>query len=132
MSFYGRSAAPEKARKMYEELKNCWCAETCAARMRGDWSKENATLGQCSITSFLVQDELGGEVLGVPLRDGGVHCFNRVDGAVFDLTSEQFGGRTLDYTDCFPQTRERHFAEDPDKLRRYELLKKLYEENKNR
>ena len=128
MGFWGEERAPESVRALYERLGNCWCAETCAARMRDDWSEENRTLGQCSITSFLVQDLMGGEVLGLPLRDGGTHCFNRVDGVTFDLTSEQFGGKKLDYSVCTVQTREEHFKQDPDKLRRYELLKKRYHE----
>ena len=128
MGFWGEENAPESVRELYSRLHNCWCAETCAARMRDSWSSGNATLGQCSITSFLVQDLMGGEVLGLPLEGGGTHCFNRVDGVEFDLTSEQFGGKTLDYSNCTVQTRERHFAEDPDKLRRYEVLKRRYHE----
>ena len=48
-----------------------WRIETCAPRLRVDWSDDNITLGQCSITAFLVQDIFGGEVYGI-LRPGGV------------------------------------------------------------
>ena len=41
---------------------------------------------------------------------------------IFDLTSEQFGDRELDYDEENEQLRETHFA-DADKLARYELLK---------
>lgn len=41
---------------LYDALSNIWCAKTCAPRMRDRWTKENMTLGQCSITAFLVQD----------------------------------------------------------------------------
>ena len=34
-----------------------WRAETCAPRLRGGWTRENKTLGQCSITAFLVQEK---------------------------------------------------------------------------
>lgn len=122
MSFYGYESAPEFARVLYAELLHCWSKETCAPRYRADWSPQNPTLGHCSITSFIVQDLMGGEVNGIPLKDGGYHCFNAADGCVFDLTSEQFGGRQLDYSDFTPQSREAHFA-DADKLARYELLK---------
>ena len=109
-------------REYYDLLSKIWCAETCAPRMRSDWSPENKTLGQCSITAFLLQDLYGGKVFGVPLGDGNYHCFNVVGDCVFDLTSEQFGDKKLNYTDCPEQFRETHFAKE-EKRQRYELLK---------
>ena len=109
-------------REYYDLLSEIWCAETCAPRMRSDWSPENKTLGQCSITAFLLQDLYGGKVFGVPLDDGNYHCFNVVGDCVFDLTSEQFGDKKLNYTDCPEQFRETHFAKE-EKRQRYELLK---------
>ncbi len=90
--------------------------------MRKDWTPGNRTLGQCSITAFLIQNIYGGKVYGVPLGDGNFHCFNDVDGCVFDLTSEQFGDTRLDYTNCPEQDRAVHFAK-AEKRERYELLK---------
>ena len=100
--------------------------------MRADWSDDNPSLGQCSITSFLVQDLLGGTVYGIPLETGGVHCYNVVDNMVFDLASEQFGDRVLNYEGNPEQCREEHFA-DQDKYERYLLLKKrLFDYQKTR
>ena len=107
----------------YDVLSEVWCAETCAPRMRDKWTKENRTLGQCSITAFLVQDIFGGKVYGIPRPDGNFHCFNAVGGCTFDLTSEQFGDEKLDYNNCPEQFREIHFAKE-EKKERYELLKK--------
>jgi len=109
-------------RRLYDLLSEVWSAATCAPRLRGEWSPRNKTLGQCSVTSFLVQDIYGGEVYGVPLVTGGYHCYNVVNGVRFDLTSEQFGGETLVYDDRYPQSREEHFA-DREKYARYVLLK---------
>ena len=126
--FYGWESADIKdergltPREYYDLLSEIWCAETCAPRMRSDWSPENKTLGQCSITAFLLQDLYGGKVFGVPLGDGNYHCFNVVGDCVFDLTSEQFGEKKLNYTDCPEQFRETHFAKE-EKRQRYELLK---------
>jgi hypothetical protein len=126
--FYGWETADVKdkngltPRDYYDLLSDVWCAETCAPRMRDDWSPENPTLGQCSITAFLLQDLYGGKVYGVPLPDGNYHCFNAVDGCTFDLTSEQFGTAALDYANCPQQFREVHFAKEEKRLR-YELLK---------
>ena len=112
----------ENPRQLYDALSHIWSIETCAPRYRPEWSKENKTLGQCSITSFLVQDIFGGEVFGVKLPDGGYHCFNVVGGKIFDITSEQFGDEKLVYTLEYPQTRESHFASE-EKKQRYELLR---------
>ena len=107
---------------LYDILSGVWCAYTCAPRMRSEWSPENRTLGQCSITAFLAQDIFGGKVYGVPRPGGSFHCYNVVDGMVFDLASEQFGDRVLNYEGNPEQSREEHFA-DQDKYERYLLLK---------
>ena len=112
----------ETPHDMYDALCHVWCAETCAPRMRKDWTKDNMTLGQCSVTAFLVQDIFGGEVLGILLPDGNYHCFNRVGNCAFDLTSEQFPEGELDYTAYREQFREEHFAKE-EKKQRYILLK---------
>ena len=49
-------------RHLYDLLSEIWSKDTCAPRMQKDWTKENMTLGQCSITAFLVQDIFGGSV----------------------------------------------------------------------
>jgi hypothetical protein len=132
-NFYGWETADVKdslgrtPRDYYDILSTLWCAETCAPRMRKHWSPENKTLGQCSITAFLVQDLFGGKVYGVKRPDGNYHCFNDVDGCVFDLTSEQFGDEKLDYTDCPEQFREIHFAKEEKRQRYEQLRKKLFD-----
>ncbi len=127
-NFYGwktadiRDTLGRTPRDYYDILSDIWCAETCAPRMRKNWSPENKTLGQCSITAFLMQDIYGGKVYGILRPDGNYHCFNDVDGCVFDLTSEQFGDEHLDYSDCPEQFREVHFAKE-EKRQRYEYLR---------
>ena len=130
--FYGWQNVTPTVLNLYNDIRKAWCAETCAPRMREDWSEDNPSLGQCSITSFLVQDLLGGTVYGIPLETGGVHCYNVVDNMVFDLASEQFGDRVLNYVGNPEQIHEEHFA-DQDKYERYLLLKKrLFDYQKTR
>ncbi|WP_242829393.1 YunG family protein [Butyrivibrio sp. WCD3002] len=109
-------------RFMYDIMTEIWCRETCAPRMRDDWTKENMTLGQCSITAFLIQDIFGGEVYGTELEDGNFHCYNVIDGMTFDLTSEQFGDEVLNYENNPAQLREVHFGKE-EKHERYLYLK---------
>ena len=133
---------------LYDALSNIWCAATCAPRMRDEWTKENMTLGQCSITAFLAQDIFGGKVYGILRPGGNYHCYNVIGDCRFDLTSEQFarrnepsdvlaqsfgdcrdheefipnGDEVLNYDDNPEQFREVHFAKEEKRLR-YEYLK---------
>ena len=71
---------------LYDALCDIWCADTCAPRMRDNWSPDNKTLGQCSVTAFLAQDIFGGKVYGIPREGGNYHCYNVVGDCIFDLT----------------------------------------------
>lgn len=117
-----RYARVKTPRDLYDLLSELWCAKTCAPRLRAQWSPEDRTLGQCSITAFLAQDIFGGKVFGILRPGGNFHCYNVVSGRAFDLTSEQFSDCTLDYTENPEQFREVHFAANEKRLR-YELLK---------
>lgn len=113
----------------YELLSTIWSKKTCAPRMQNEWNKNNITLGQCSITAFLMQDIFGGDVYGIPLPDGNFHCFNVINDSIFDLTSAQFKNVKLDYKKAILQKRENHFKKEEKKNRylylKNELLKKL-------
>lgn len=112
----------QNPRDLYDALSHIWCADTCAPRMRRKWTKENRTLGQCSITAFLAQDIFGGKVYGIQRADGNCHCYNVIGDCKFDLTSEQFGDEVLQYENHPEQFREQHFAQDEKRLR-YEMLR---------
>ncbi|MCR5616336.1 MAG: hypothetical protein K6F45_09250 [Saccharofermentans sp.] len=112
---------------LYDALSDgLWRKDTCAPRMQDEWTPENKTLGQCSITAFIVQDLFGGEVYGILRPGGNYHCYNVIGDAKFDLTSEQFGEEAalLVYDDVNLQTREKHFEKE-EKKARYEHLKQL-------
>ncbi|MCR5718309.1 MAG: MaoC family dehydratase N-terminal domain-containing protein [Oscillospiraceae bacterium] len=123
----GTMEAVTTPQKMYEMLRKIWCQYTCAPRLRDKWSPENPTLGQCSITAFLVQDLFGGKVYGILRPGGNYHCYNVIGDAVFDLTSEQFGEEILCYENNPEQFREVHFARQ-EKRERYEYLKAALQE----
>ena len=116
-------------RHLYDLLSEIWDINVCAPRLRNEWSKSNKSCGCCTVTCLLVQDIFGGEIYGVYV-DGNVHCFSKVNDVIFDLTSEQFGNKKLNYTLEHPQSREFHLS-NPDKLERYTyLLHKLEEKLK--
>jgi hypothetical protein len=60
-----------------------------------EWSEENPSRGQCAVTSLLLRDLLGGDILiANVVRDGRRverHAWNRLaSGVTLDLTREQF------------------------------------------
>lgn len=126
--FYGWETATIKdgngltPRDYYDILSDIWCSETCTPKMRPDWTENNKTLGQCSITAFLLQETYGGKVMGIKTESGNYHCFNDAKGVIFDLTSEQFGSRTLDYSGGIELEREDVFTAE-EKIERYRYLK---------
>ena len=109
--------------KLYDALSEIWSADTCAPRMRENWTPNNKTLGQCSITAFLAQDIFGGKVYGILRKGGNYHCYNVIGNCIFDLTSEKFGDEKLIYENNPEQFREIHFEKEEKRLR-YETLKK--------
>ena len=117
-----RDASGRSPEDYYQLLLNISSPENCAPRLRKDWTPDTPTLGQCSVTAFLMQDCFGGEVKGIKLPDGSIHCFNSVDDVVFDLTSAQFGETPLPYGEGVKQERETHFAKEEKRLR-YESLR---------
>jgi len=120
----------ESITDLYDFLSETWSIDTCAPRMRNQWSTDNPTVGQCSITAFLAQDIFGGKVYGIDLHDGNYHCYNVVDGKVFDLTSEQFK-EPLNYDLTNEQDREVHFAKEEKYLRYLNLVGELYKKKMN-
>ena len=65
-------------------LKDAWSSGTSSK-----WTPENPAKGQCSVTSLVVQDLFGGEILKTQVP-GGTHFYNRIGGARLDLTISQF------------------------------------------
>ena len=118
----GMPSLPRTVGELFDWFLGVWAAETCAPRMRSRWSEDDPTVGQCSVTAFLVRELYGGRVFGVPNGDGNYHCYNVIGDTVFDLTCEQFHGAPLACDLANEQSAEAHFAKD-EKRERYEILK---------
>lgn len=65
-------------------LREAWSSGTST-----QWTPENPAKGQCSVTSLVVQDLFGGEILKTQVP-GGTHFYNSIGGARLDLTISQF------------------------------------------
>ena len=65
-------------------LENAWSLDTAK-----QWSQENPANGQCNVTSAVINDLFGGEVLRTRVTTVW-HYYNRLDGKRCDLTDSQF------------------------------------------
>jgi hypothetical protein len=76
-------------------IRASWSLETCDPTDVPSWTPANPSLGQCAVTSLVVHDLLGGELLEAEVHhpDGsrqGFHYWNRLAGVDIDLTRAQF------------------------------------------
>ena len=78
-------------------LRRSWSRETSAGATL--WTPENPAWGQCAVTSLVVQDYFGGDIVWAVATppeeiEPGVkdysHYFNLIGGKELDLTREQF------------------------------------------
>jgi hypothetical protein len=79
--------------QLEQAIREAWGMDT--ADEDDGWTPENPSRGQCDITTLVVHDLLGGDVLGADVyRDGERiegHMWNRlVSGVEVDLTRDQF------------------------------------------
>ncbi len=79
--------------QLEQAIRSSWSRDTADAD--NDWTPDNPSCGQCDITSLVVQDLLGGELLGADVHLDGArveaHMWNRLpSGLEVDLTREQF------------------------------------------
>ncbi|QHJ01042.1 hypothetical protein GT347_25480 [Xylophilus rhododendri] len=72
---------------LYRALISVWSSDT--ASPPNGWSPSNAAMNHCSVTSLIVQDYFGGEILNTK-TSGGTHFYNLIDGVRWDLTANQF------------------------------------------
>ncbi len=74
---------PEKDR-IKAILAHCWSAESSSR-----WSEDCPSRGQCGVTALVMHDHFGGEILKTCVQ-GRWHFYNRIEGARYDMTADQF------------------------------------------
>ncbi|MGT2439281.1 YunG family protein [Bradyrhizobium betae] len=65
-------------------LRKAWSPSTAS-----QWTVSNPAAGQCNVTSLLIHELYGGELLKTPLPAGD-HFYNRIGGERYDFTASQF------------------------------------------
>lgn len=114
-------------------LKESWCRET--AFESAEWSEINPARGQCAISSLIVQDFLGGELVRFVVEGPSIaekHYVNLINGVLIDTTHSQYSkldvSLRLSQPDLGPylSLRERLLA-DSSTLERYQLFRHIVE-----
>jgi hypothetical protein len=115
-------------------LQASWGADT--AYDAEEWSHNNKARGQCVVTSLIVQDYLGGDLIRYEVTDDHLsetHYMNQLsDGTVIDLTASQYTStinmkRKPISTGEFGSVRDKRLADRSTALR-YEILKRRVEQ----
>jgi hypothetical protein len=65
-------------------LGKAWSLSTAS-----QWTADNPAAGQCNVTSLLIHELFGGDLLKMPLPAGD-HFYNRIGGRRHDFTAGQF------------------------------------------
>ena len=110
-------------------LQLAWSTDT--AYNPNDWSESNKARGQCVVSSLVVQDYLGGDMLRYSVDEGDLHETHYVnkldDGTVIDTTASQYKQPVNlrvkpIHLDGFESIRDKRLADEGTR-RRYEILK---------
>src|SRR5579871_4015483 len=72
---------------LYRAISRVWSGDTSSPT--NAWSPSNPAQNHCSVTSLVVHDYFGGEIL-TTRTPGGTHFYNLIDGKKWDLTVSQF------------------------------------------
>jgi len=54
------------------------------------WTEENKAKGQCGVTSLVVNDYFGGDILKTKDKDNFWHFYNLIDDTLVDFTKSQY------------------------------------------
>jgi hypothetical protein len=89
LSVDSRSDAGAEAMAFERERIAAVLRESWSLESSGQWLADNPARGQCNVTTLLIHDLFGAEILKTPLPEGD-HFYNRIDGERIDLTESQF------------------------------------------
>ena len=102
-------------------IKLSWTKDTCYPGSREEWSEKNPSLGQCAVTTLIVNDFFGGKIMRC-MCNGISHYYNLINDEIVDLTVDQFEGVIPNYEESSERTRDYLFSSSDTKERYYLLL----------
>lgn len=106
-------------------LKNSWSIDTSHISVKSTWSKDNSALGQCSVTSLVVNHFFGGKIVKAKvIGEITPHYWNILpNNQKVDLTLSQFQNANIEFYDSIVVDINK-LIEDSDLVRRLEILLK--------
>ena len=113
-----------KINELERIIKLSWTKETCYPENQNDWNTNNPSLGQCATTALIVNDFMGGKIMRCMCNNIS-HYYNKINGNIIDLTSEQFNELSPDYSHSEERTREYILSNKNTKERYLMLLKNV-------
>ncbi|UPK39390.1 hypothetical protein IVB18_20525 [Bradyrhizobium sp. 186] len=90
-------------------LRKAWSLSTASK-----WAPNNPAAGQCNVTSLLIHELFGGDLLKTPLPAGD-HFYNRIGGRRYDFTASQFD-RPIAYMDLRANRADAELGATSDEL----------------
>ena len=111
-----------KIEELEKIVRLSWDKDTCYSK--DDFDDNNPSLGQCAVTSLIVNDFLGGRIMRCMMKSGS-HYYNIVNNKIIDLTVEQFKGIIPNYELGEERTREYLLSNENTKARYLRLLKNV-------
>jgi len=107
-------------------LVKSWIRETSSDPL--NWSEQNSSWGQCAVTSLVVNDYLGGEIVWanahLPDDRDISHYFNKINNLEKDFTRRQFPAGTIIPAGV---TKNKLFSSTRDYVLSYEITRQKYE-----
>lgn len=103
-----------------EAIKACWIKET--SNQPEKWAATNPALGQCAVTSLIINELFGGIIIRGEMKNGQSHYWNLVGNDVIDLTKGQFN-HDLSF-ERIMQTPSEKLLSNSDTAKRFEILSK--------
>jgi len=116
-------------KQIIKALEASWSGDT--AYNKSDWTPENPARGQCVVSSLVVQDYLGGDLVKCAVDAENLqesHYFNKLDdGTMLDVTGKQYtfpvNFRLVPVShEGFESIRDKRLSDDDTRLR-YKILK---------
>lgn len=118
----------DQKHRLKELFKRIWSTDTCYPGSKDEWSVENPSLGQCAVTSLLINEIFGGKIL---FNKEYHHYWNLLeDGSEIDLTKDQFGAQAQIKAEGEASRDYILYSENAKRsetLKRYKILKKRFE-----
>lgn len=115
-----------KLEELERIIKLSWSKDTCVSSLKNDWCDDKRSLGQCAVTSLIVNLYMGGKIMRC-LSETGSHYYNLINGNIVDLTVSQFKNLP-DYLNGEERSIE-YLLSNEDTKNRYLLLLQNVKEN---